>query len=188
MNIVQAAADLIWSPVFRKFPNIRVALSEGGIGWIPYFLERLDYQYDKHHLWTGQDFGDKLPSQVFNEHVITCFIDDQFGLANTDFLNMDHVTYECDYPHSDTTWPQAPEVLWKSLQGLSQENMDKVTHLNAMKLFGYDPFSVIPKEQCTVRALREQSKDHDFEIRAQSKGGVKHKVLASDLAAGRDDQ
>jgi predicted TIM-barrel fold metal-dependent hydrolase len=187
INIVQAAADLIWSPVFRKFPNIRVALSEGGIGWIPYFLERLDYQYQQHHLWTGQDFGDKLPSQVFNEHVITCFIDDKVGLANTDFLNMDHVTYECDYPHSDSTWPQAPEVLWKSLQGLSPELIDKVTHQNAMKLFKFDPFSVIPKERCTVRALREQSKDHDFSIKAQSKGTVDHKVLAADLGATRSD-
>ncbi len=187
INIVQAAADLIWSPVFRKFPNIRVALSEGGIGWIPYFLERLDYQYQQHHLWTGQDFGDRLPSQVFNEHVITCFIDDKFGLANTDFLNMDHVTYECDYPHSDCTWPQAPEVLSKSLEGLSQENVDKVTHLNAMNLFKYDPFSVLPREQCTVGALREQSKDYDITIKSQSKGPIEHKVLAADLGASRDD-
>ena len=58
MNIVQAAADLVWSPMLRKFPDLKVALSEGGIGWIPYFLERIDYNYDRHHLWTGQDFGD----------------------------------------------------------------------------------------------------------------------------------
>ena len=45
MNIVQAAADLVWSPVLRKFPDLKVALSEGGIGWIPYFLERIDYNY-----------------------------------------------------------------------------------------------------------------------------------------------
>ena len=45
MNIVQAAADLVWSPVLRKFPDLKIALSEGGIGWIPYFLERIDYNY-----------------------------------------------------------------------------------------------------------------------------------------------
>ena len=66
MNIVQAAADLVWSPVLRKFPDLKVALSEGGIGWVPYFLERIDYNYDRHHAWTGQDFGDALPSEVFN--------------------------------------------------------------------------------------------------------------------------
>ena len=63
MNIVQAAADLVWSPVLRKFPDLKVALSEGGIGWIPYFLERIDYNYDRHHAWTGQDFGDQPPER-----------------------------------------------------------------------------------------------------------------------------
>ena len=61
MNICQAAADLLWSRVLKQFPTIRIALSEGGTGWIPYFLDRLDRTYDMHHLWTGQDFGDKLP-------------------------------------------------------------------------------------------------------------------------------
>ena len=111
INIVQAATDLIWSPGFRKFPDVRVALSEGGIGWIPYFLERIDYQYSQHHTWTGQDFGDQLPSEVFDEHVLTCFIDDRFGVASRNFLNMDNVMWECDYPHSDSTWPFSPEEL-----------------------------------------------------------------------------
>ena len=52
MNIVKCAADLVWSPVFKKFPNLKVALSEGGIGWVPYFLERIDYVYQHHHVWT----------------------------------------------------------------------------------------------------------------------------------------
>ena len=52
MNIVQAAADLIFSPVFKKFPDVTVALSEGGIGWVPYFLERLDHTYKTHKAWT----------------------------------------------------------------------------------------------------------------------------------------
>src|SRR5207247_8219278 len=76
MNIVQAAADLIHSPVFKKFPDVTVALSEGGIGWIPYFLERLDHSYSVHKAWTGADFGSKMPSEVFMEHVVLCFISD----------------------------------------------------------------------------------------------------------------
>ncbi|HEX6311245.1 MAG TPA: amidohydrolase family protein, partial [Acidimicrobiia bacterium] len=56
MNIVQAAADLVYSPVFKKFPDVTVALSEGGIGWVPYFLERLDHSYRTHKAWTGADF------------------------------------------------------------------------------------------------------------------------------------
>src|SRR5437667_1574012 len=57
MNIVQAAADVLWSPVLRKFPDLTVALSEGGIGWIPYFLERVDRVHKQHKAWTHQTFG-----------------------------------------------------------------------------------------------------------------------------------
>ena len=108
MNLVQCAADLIWSQIFRKFPNLKIALSEGGIGWIPYFLDRIDYTYEHHQAWTHQDFGDKLPSQVFHEHVITCFIDDPAGVKLIDDIGLDMITWECDYPHSDSTWPTRP--------------------------------------------------------------------------------
>ena len=162
MNIVQAAADLVWSPVLRKFPDLKVALSEGGIGWIPYFLERVDYNYDRHHAWTGQDFGDQLPSQVFNQHVLTCFIDDHFGVISRDYLDMDNVMWECDYPHSDSTWPTAPETLTKSLDGVSDHDIDRITHLNAMRHFHYDPFTELGgKANCTVGALRKQAVGHD---------------------------
>jgi len=185
MNIVRAAADLIWSPVLRQFPDIKVALSEGGIGWIPYFLERIDYNYQKHHIWTGQDFGDRLPSEVFNEHVITCFIDDAFGVASRDYLNMDNVTWECDYPHSDTTWPTAPEQLWKYIGELPKHDIDRITHLNAMTHFNYHPFSVIPKELSTVGALRERAAGRDVGIRSTRKGPKPvHANRASDLGRG----
>src|SRR3954463_14719687 len=80
VNIVQAAADLLWSPVLRKFPDLKFAMSEGGIGWIPYFYDRADWIYTRHRQWTGQDFGDKLPSEVFRERAGTCFIEDPGGI------------------------------------------------------------------------------------------------------------
>ncbi|MCU1449591.1 MAG: amidohydrolase 2, partial [Acidimicrobiales bacterium] len=73
MNICMAAADLVWSRVFKEYRDLRVALSEGGTGWIPYFLDRLDRTYDMHHAWTGQEFGDEKPSDVFRRHILTCF-------------------------------------------------------------------------------------------------------------------
>ena len=111
MNIVQAAADLIFSPVFRKFPDVTVALSEGGIGWIPYFLERSTTRTSTHKAWTFADFGDKLPSEVFMEHVILCFIEDDFGARQAREIGTDRICIETDYPHSDAIWPNAPERL-----------------------------------------------------------------------------
>jgi hypothetical protein len=137
----------LWSPVLRKYENLRFALSEGGIGWIPYALERIDYVYQHHHAWTGQDFGDYLPSQLFKERIITCFIDDAFGVDNRRYLNIDNITWECDYPHSDSTWPQSPEMAMKYLADVPDEEIDKITHLNAMRHFRYDPFAVRPREK-----------------------------------------
>ena len=179
--MVQAAADLLWSPILRKYKDLRFALSEGGIGWIPYALERIDYVYEHHRKWTGQDFGDQLPSQVFKDRVITCFIDDQFGVQNRQYMNIDNITWECDYPHSDSTWPQSPEGLMKSLDDVSDEDIDKMTHLNAMKHFQFDPFSVRPREKCTVGALRAEAADVDTGLvsRARGQTSVNEKGIVS---------
>jgi hypothetical protein len=171
MNVVQAAADLLWSPVLRKFPDLRIALSEGGIGWIPYLLERVDYVYEHHRAWTGQDFGDLLPSQLFKERIVTCFIDDAFGVDNRRYLNLDNITWECDYPHSDSTWPHAPESAMKYLADVPDDEIDKITHLNAMRIFAYDPFSIRPRERCTVEALRAEATDVDLSLMTRSTGG-----------------
>jgi len=182
MNIVQAAADVVWSHMLERFPSLTVALSEGGTGWIPYFLERIDYVYNQQHAWTGQDFGGRLPSEIFNHQVVTCFIDDAFGLASRDYLNIDNLTWECDYPHSDSTWPRSPEMVSKSLQGIDDGTVDKITHLNAMRIFNYDPFSTIPKDQCRVGALRAQATDHDTSIVPRGKR-ERHGRKMSDILA-----
>jgi len=170
MNIVQAASDLVWSRVLQRFPALRLALSEGGIGWIPYFLERADYVYRHHRDWTGVDLGGRLPSELFLERFVTCFIDDAVGLENRHHLNLDMVTWECDYPHSDSTWPRSPETLWPALvaAGVPDDEIAKVTHRNAMRIFAYDPFSALAPADATVAALRALAADVDVRERAVS--------------------
>ena len=185
MSIVQAAADLVWSPVLRKFPELTLALSEGGIGWIPYFLERIDRVYKMHRAWTHQDFGGRLPSEVFLERIVTCFIDDGFGVANRHRLNLDMVTWECDYPHSDSTWPQAPETLAGYLDGVPDDEIAKITHENALRLFSFDLFTRLPKDRASVGALRAQAAGVDLSYRSSErlrKAGTET-VSVLDLAA-----
>ena len=97
MNIVQAAADLLWSRPVKEYPDLKIALSEGGTGWIPYFLERADRTYEMHSTWTGQDFGDKVPSDVFREHFLTCFISDPVGVKLRHDIGIDNIAWEADY-------------------------------------------------------------------------------------------
>ena len=169
VNLVQAASDLLWSRVFHKFPDVRFALSEGGIGWIPYFLERADYVYEHHRAWTGADFGDQLPSQVFLEKTIFCFIDDAFGLENRHHIGVDRICWECDYPHSDSTWPTSPEQLSKSLHGIPDDEVNQMTYENAMRFFQYDPFAHRPRERATVGALRAEAAGHDIAMHGTGK-------------------
>jgi len=179
ISMFGCATDLVFSDFLRRYPNLKIALSEGGTGWIPYLLERLDYTHAHHKAWTKLDLGDKKPSDIFREHIITCFIDDEIGIETREHIGLGNITWECDYPHSDTPWPLAPEKLWHSVKGLSDHEIDQITHLNVIEHFRYDPFSVIPREQCTVGALRAKAKHVD--VGQRSGGGGKS---PSDYAAG----
>jgi hypothetical protein len=169
VNLIEAATDVLWSPMFRKFPELRVSLTEGGIGWIPYFLERVDYIYQHTRHWTGLDLGDQLPSDVFKEHVITCFIEDMLGIETRHHMNIDNICWELDYPHADTQWPHSPEMVIKYLGDLPDDEVNKITHLNAMRHFQYDPFAHIKRDDATVGALRRSAADWDVSIRSTSK-------------------
>jgi predicted TIM-barrel fold metal-dependent hydrolase len=171
MNIVQAAADLTFSRVWKEFPELTISLSEGGIGWIPYFLERIDHTYKAHKAWTFADFGDKLPSEFFLEHVVLCYIEDDFGARHAREIGVDRICMETDYPHSDAIWPNAPERMAEgfALTDLTDDEINKITHENAMKFFRFDPFSIRPREKCTVGALRAEAAGHDVSIVAKGR-------------------
>jgi len=173
MNICQAAADLLWSRVIKQFPDIRIALSEGGTGWIPYFLDRLDRTYDMHHRWTGQDFGDRLPSEVFRDHFLTCFIADPVGIMLRHMIGLDNISWECDYPHSDSSWPAAPEELAAVAADVPDGELAKITHENAMRWYHFDPFVHRARTASTVAALRAEAGDHDVAIRPYDTGRIR---------------
>jgi predicted TIM-barrel fold metal-dependent hydrolase len=185
VNIVQAAADLLWSPVLRKFPSLTVALSEGGIGWVPYFCDRVDWVYERHHPWTGQDFGGKRPSELFRERVVTCFIDDPTGVELRHRIGVDRICWEADYPHSDSTWPASPERVMRSFEdsGVPDSEIDAMTHGNAMRHYRFDPFRGGSREACTVGALRARAAAAgvDTSVRAVGRSGEGRLTKAAEL-------
>ncbi len=158
------AQDLLFGPTLRKFPDLKVALSEGGIGWIPFYFDRVDRHFQNQQwLHDAEDFGGKLPSEVFQDHILACYITDPSGLALRDRIGIDIIAWECDYPHTDTTWPDSPEFSMKELEeaGCSDQEIDKITWENACRFFSWDPFKHTPKEQASVGALRSLAKDVD---------------------------
>jgi predicted TIM-barrel fold metal-dependent hydrolase len=157
ISIATAAADWLFAKFWKKFPDLRMALSEGGIGWIPYLLERADFTSDQHGAWTRGNLRPELPSEVFKRHIMTCFIADRFGIENRHAIGVDMIAWECDYPHSDAVWPRSPEVLWETIQDVPKDEIDKMTHLNVMREYHFDPFAILGRENCTVGALRAKA-------------------------------
>ncbi len=157
-----AAQDLLWGPAMRTYPDLKIAWSEAGIGWIPFFLDRCDRHYTNQK-WLGHDFGDKLPSDIFREHSLACYVTDPAALKIRNDIGIDIIAWECDYPHSDSLWPDAPEVVLAELQnaGCSDAEMNKITWENTCRWFEYDAFAHIAKEDATVGALRALSPDVD---------------------------
>ena len=107
---------------------------------------------------------------MFRQHFTSCFIDDAYGLKNIESIGEDNIAYECDYPHSDTLWPNVPERLWETIKHLTPEQIAKITHGNAMRDFSFDPFQHHKREELTVAALRAQAGDVDVSVR--SSGGA----------------
>jgi predicted TIM-barrel fold metal-dependent hydrolase len=187
ITTLQTASDFVFSDVFRRFPALRVALSEGGIGWIPYFLERIDYLHERHHRWTHWEFGAERPSDVFRRHFLTCFIDDAVGVQARHSIGIDAISWECDYPHSDSTWPQAPERLLRSLAGVPDADIDKITHGNALRWFDCDAVAAIGgRAQATVGALRAQARDVDLTLLRGAGGKAPTAAAAARPVTARD--
>ena len=163
-----AAQDLLWGPAFRTYPDLKVAWSEAGIGWIPFFLDRCDRHYVNQQ-WLGHDFGDKMPSDIFRDHSLACYVSDPVALKVRHDIGMDIIAWECDYPHSDSIWPDAPETVMREMVGanVSDDEIHKITWENSCRHFRFDPFVHIAKEAATVGALRAQSPDVDTTIRSR---------------------
>jgi len=173
MAIAVGAADWLQLQALQDYPQIRIALSEGSIGWVPYFLERVDFSNWRHRAWTNSIFQGSKPSETFRRHFLNCFIDDAFGLKNLEEIGEDTIAYECDYPHSDSLWPEAPERLWETIKHLSDVQIEKVTHKNAMRHYRFDPFKHYKREQLTVSALRAQAAAKGVDITPKSSGGAR---------------
>jgi predicted TIM-barrel fold metal-dependent hydrolase len=135
-NSMGLAADLLLSGVFARFPGVRVALSEGGIGWMPYFLERIDYTWEGHRAMEPEtDFGVR-PSEMFAGHVYGCFIEDEVGLEQRHRIGVEQIMWESDYPHADSAWPRSRERLAGRMADVPDDEVRLMVEINARRLFG----------------------------------------------------
>jgi predicted TIM-barrel fold metal-dependent hydrolase len=140
-NCCFSMVDWLMSGLFNTFTDLKIAFSEGQIGWIPYTLERADTVWRENRGWGG--IADKVldpPSELFRRHVYGCFFDDPHGIRSIEEIGVDNVTYETDYPHSDSTWPHSAKIAAEQTLELSDEVVHKVLRGNAIEMLHLDQF------------------------------------------------
>ena len=164
-----AAQDLLWGPAMRAYPDLKFAFSEGGIGWIPFYLDRCDRHYTNQR-WLRRDFGGKLPSEVFREHSLACYVTDPTALLLRNEIGIDIIAWECDDPHSDCFWPNAAELMLDELNraGASDSDIDKIGWENSARFFNWDPLKDRTREEISAGTLRRAAADVDVSIRSRA--------------------
>jgi predicted TIM-barrel fold metal-dependent hydrolase len=138
-NAMASLADFLFSGVLVRFPTLTLAYSEGQIGWLPYILERADDVWSDHRAWThSQDLVPEPPSTYFHRQVYGCFFKDRHGLESLDRVGIDNVTFETDYPHTDSTWPDTKRVAEEMMADLTDEQVYKIVRGNAIRMLDLD--------------------------------------------------
>jgi predicted TIM-barrel fold metal-dependent hydrolase len=150
----------LFSDMFDRFTDLKIVLSEGNIGWMPYFIERAEQVLDKQRHWAkrmnvqmyqgagGAQPDDPVPQadldtldvrRRFRDHIYGCFIEETAGLRCLDIIGEDNVMIETDYPHSDTTWPDCIDVAHNLVKDLPPATQRKILRGNAERLFRFTP-------------------------------------------------
>lgn len=138
-NATFSVVDFLFSGVLVRFPSLDLAYAEGQIGWIPYILERADVVWEENRGWGG--VADKIPeppSTYFRRQIYGCFFNDAHGLRSVAEIGVDNITYESDYPHSDSTWPHTKEVAERQMAHLDDDTKRKIVRGNAIALYQLD--------------------------------------------------
>ena len=131
---------MIFSGVFERYPKLQVGSIEHELGWIPYFVGKMDYVYSQKAPRPGwRKFGeDMLPSDYFRRNVFVGFQEDALGIQLREKIGVDNLTWGSDYPHIESTFPRSQQILEEILVGCTEEEKAKIVGGNAARVYHLD--------------------------------------------------
>ncbi len=137
-----ACAEWLWSGYGLKHPTLKIAMSEGGIGWVAMLLDRLDNIVDRSRYGLGWDVR---PADVLKRNFWFCTLDDPGTISTRHRIGVENICFETDYPHGDGTWPDCQALVDEVWAEVPQDEIRMMLCENAAKLYRHPlPEVVLP--------------------------------------------
>ena len=137
-----ACAEWLWSGWPVKYPNLKIAMSEGGIGWVAMLIDRLENIIDRSQYGLGWEMR---PADVLRRNFWWCTLDDPSTIDTRDVIGVENVMVECDYPHGDGTWPDTQALIADVWGHIPDDELRMMCCENAAKLYRHPlPDKVVP--------------------------------------------
>ena len=134
-----STCDMLFSGVFDRHPNFKLAIVEYELAWVPYVLSSMDYTYRERHEEATYRFKDELmPSDLFARQVYLSFQEDDIGIRLRDCIGVERMMWGSDYPHSESTFPHSREILDRILDGVSSSDRNQILCDTTAELYGFD--------------------------------------------------
>jgi predicted TIM-barrel fold metal-dependent hydrolase len=130
-----SCAEWVWSGWPLRYPDLKIAMSEGGLGWVAMLLDRLDFMADRGEYLSNGYGPDVRPGDVVQRNFWFCTLDDRSTIDTRHRIGVEHIMLEVDYPHGDTTWPDTQRVVEDHWGHVPDDELQLMTHANAAKLF-----------------------------------------------------
>jgi predicted TIM-barrel fold metal-dependent hydrolase len=138
-----ACTEWLWSEYPLRFPDLKIAMSEGGIGWVAMLLDRLDNMVDRSGYGRGWDVR---PADVVRRNFWFCTIDDPSTIDTRHAIGVENVMVEVDYPHGDGTWPDTQRVIAACWGHIPTDELRAMCCENAAALYRHPlPDVVLPR-------------------------------------------
>ena len=137
-HVRNAAAALVFSGAFERYPDLRVGIIEFELAWVPYFIRSMDNAYsDREVGFLNRRFkGSALPSDFFRRNMFVSFQEDDLGVALRHHIGVDNLLWGSDYSHSEATFPKSQEIVARILDGVPEDEAAKIAGGNTSRIYG----------------------------------------------------
>jgi predicted TIM-barrel fold metal-dependent hydrolase len=137
LQLDEPLAIMIFSGALERHPGCRLVLAESGVGWLPYFLTRMDLEWAS--LRDKLDYAPAIaPSEIFRRQVFATFEEDPAAARFIPMLGADSCMWASDYPHTDSTFPNSVHAVDETLGELSEADRRQITVTNCARLYGFE--------------------------------------------------